>query len=209
MRHWHKSSKKIHVVSVPTVGLCVCPWLDLSAVKTLKTNCATRYSEAKQCLKGVALSCCRRWSKCLSVLNKCFCFTVCVQCFWKNKVNCIPLKELEEGWCDPRAPVHAEFAKVFGQRCGDQVKIKSFSNYSLRIWRISLNFEIFCWCYYKQLLSALITCFFCTVIWCYRVCALSQLYIKYVTKSPSIHTSFKMNCNSYIFLHTPNTLAKV
>lgn len=123
-------------------------------------NCATRYSEAKQCLKGVALSCCRRWSKCLSVLNKCFCFTMCVQCFWKNKVNCIPLKELEEGWCKPRAQVHAEFAKVFGQRCGDQVKIKSFSNYSLRIWRISLNFEIFCCCYYKRLLSALITCFF-------------------------------------------------
>lgn len=100
MRHWHKSSKKIHVVSVPTVGLCVCPWLDLSAVKTLTVPLDIQkqnnvWEEWLFRVAGAGPNVCQCWTNVF--------VSLCVQCFWKNKVNCIPLKELEEGWCDPRA----------------------------------------------------------------------------------------------------------
>lgn len=104
MRHWHKSSKKIHAVCCHTVGLYVyVHGLISECCKTLKRYklCHSafyapwwRYSAAKcWCLKWVFLSSCGRLSKCLSVCwtNVCFTSYVYSSVSGKKTVNCVHL----------------------------------------------------------------------------------------------------------------------
>lgn len=149
MRHW--SSKKIHVVSVPTVGLCVCPWLDLSAVKTLKTLSVPLDIRRFEVSGSVVLP---------ALVQM---FVSVEQMFLFHGVHrTLRIKELrlsnrilEGGWGDLKWTLG--LPKYLDKVVGTKRK-HPFWNYSHRIGRVTfwtLKYLFLC---YKQLLSAWITC---------------------------------------------------
>lgn len=113
----------------------------------------------------------------VNVLNKCFHCVHPQKCFWKEysqlrSFNRISKREVEV-W--PKGTGAHWVCQSIRTKLWDQVKrAYIFELFTSHLANCTLKYLCAFFCF---------TCPFFTAIWCYRVCALSQLYIKHVTKS--------------------------